>query len=139
VVGIEADPATAASAAPAVRPWPTASVVDANFQADSHRYDFVSMVAVLHHLPLLAGIKAARWAVSPGGRPVILGVYREEPTDALFSIVSLALNQIIGLLRHPPPSAQLPHNMSAPAVPATEISCRSLEAGLSGVKVRRSG
>lgn len=141
VVGMEADSGTAALAAVAVLPWPTASVVNANFPADSHRYDFVSMIAVLHHLPLHAGIKAARGAVAPGGRLVIVGVYREEPTDALFTIISLVLNPIIGLLRHPRPSSQLPSNMSAPAVPATDSYQQiknALEAELPGVKVRRT-
>jgi SAM-dependent methyltransferase len=139
-VGIEADPATAALAEAAVLPWPAATVVNASFPVDSHRYDFVSMVAVLHHFPLVAGIQAARRAVAPGGRLVIVGVYREEPTDALFSITSLVLNPIIGLLRHPWPSAQLPPNMSAPAVPATDAYSRiknALQAGLPGAKVHR--
>jgi SAM-dependent methyltransferase len=101
VVGIEADSATAALAAAAVLPWPTAAVVNASSPADSQRYDFVSMVAALHHLPLLAGIEAARATVGPGGRLVIVGVYREERTDVLLSVISLVLNPIIGLMRHP--------------------------------------
>lgn len=141
VVGIEADPGTAALAEEAVLPWPGATVVNADFPVDSHRYDFVSMVAVLHHLPLVPGIEAARGAVSPGGRLVIVGVYREEPSDALFSIASLLLNPIIGLLRQPRPAPRLPPNMSAPAVPAADAWQRirsALEAGLPGVKVHRA-
>lgn len=138
---MEADPETAALAAAAVLPWPTACVVNATFPADSRRYDFVSMVAVLHHLPLVAGIRGARGAVAPGGRLVIVGVYREEPSDALFSIISLVLNPIIGLLRHPRTAAQLPPNMLAPAVPATDayrLIKNALETELPGVKVHRT-
>lgn len=141
VVGVEADPETAARAATAVLPWPTVSVVNANFPADSHLYDFVSMVAMLHHLPLVEGIKAARDAVAPGGRLVIVGVYREEATDAPFSIVSLALNPLIGLLRHPRPSSGLPHNMCVPTVQATDSYRQikeALRAELHGVKVHRT-
>lgn len=141
VVGVEADPASAALAAAAVRAWPTASVVNASFPANTHRYDFVSMVAVLHHLPLIAGIEAARAAVAPGGRLIIVGLYREEPTDALFSISSVVLNPIVGLLKHPRPSAQLPQSMSAPTVPATDSYRRikeALEASLPGVAVHRT-
>ena len=98
------------------------------------------MVAVLHHLPLGRGIEAAGAAVAPGGRLVIVGVYREERRDALFSIISLVLNPIIGLVRHPRRAARLPANMAAPAVPATD-SYRQirevLHAALPGVKVRR--
>lgn len=140
VVGIEADPTTAALAASAVRRWPSAIVVNASFPAGPERYDFVSMVAVLHHLPLGMGIEAARAAVEPGGRLVIVGVYREEPRDALFSVISLLLNPIIGLLRHPQRAGRLPPGMSAPAVPATETYEQirnALQAVLPGLKIRR--
>lgn len=141
VVGMEADPETAALAAAAVLPWPTAAVVNARFPDEFHPYDFVSMVAVLHHLPLVEGIKAARVAVAPGGRVVIVGVYREEPADAAFSIISLVLNPIIGLLRHPLPSTRIPQNMSAPALRATDSYQqikKALKAELPGAKVHRT-
>ncbi|MBU4188858.1 MAG: class I SAM-dependent methyltransferase [Actinobacteria bacterium] len=141
VVGVEAHPETAARAAAAVLPWPTVTVVNAPFPADSHLYDFVSMVAVLHHLPLVGGIKAARAAVAPGGRLVIVGVYREEAADAPFSFISLALNPLIGLLRHPQPSVRLPQGMSAPTASATDCYQQikeALKAELPGVKVHRT-
>lgn len=141
VVGIEADPETAAVAAAALAPWPNATVINASFPADSHPYDFVSMVAVLHHLPLVEGAKAARAAVAPGGRLVIVGVYREEPTDAPFSIISLVLNPIIGVLRHPLPSTRVPQHVSAPAVPATDSYQQikeALKAELPAVRIHRT-
>lgn len=141
VVGIEADPDTAGRAAAAVLQWPAATVVNANFPADSRIYDFVSMVAVLHHLPLKEGVQAARAAVAPGGRLVIVGVYREEASDALLSIISLALNPLIGILLHPRPASQLPPAMSAPTAQATD-SYRDIRTALSaelpGVKVHRT-
>ena len=121
VVGIEADPATAALASAAVRTLPNASVVAASFpSADGRRYDFVSMVAVLHHLPLREGIDAVRGAVAPGGRLVIVGVYREERSDAALSIVSLVLNPIVGMISHPRRAVTLPANMAAPVAPAAD-------------------
>jgi len=140
VVGMEADPATAALAASAVSPWPGATVINSAFPDDSQCYDFVSMVAVLHHLPLGPGIDAARAAVAPGGRLVIVGVYREERRDALFSIISLVLNPIIGLVRHPRRAARMPQNMAAPTVPATDSFRQvrdALHTALPGVTVRR--
>jgi SAM-dependent methyltransferase len=141
VLGVEADPATAERAAAAVRTLPGASVVNASFPlADGRRYDFVSMVAVLHHLPLLQGIEAVRDAVAPGGRLVIVGAYREEPSDAAFSVVSLLINPIIGLIRHPRRADALPDNMNAPAIPASESYREirdALRAALPGVRVRR--
>lgn len=141
VVGVESDRRAAAQAAAAVLPWPAASVVNASFPADSFRYDFVSMVAVLHHLPLVAGIESARNAVAPGGRLVIVGVYREGRADALFSIISLVLNPVVGLLRQPRPTTHLPQSMSAPALPAVD-SYRTIKeallAGLPEVRVHRA-
>ena len=140
VVGMKADPATAALATSAVSRWSSATVINAAFPADSQRYGFVSMVAVLHPLPLRGGIDAARAAVAPGRRLVIVGVYREERTDALFSIISFVLNPIIGLERSSSRAARLPENMAAPAVPATDSYRQireALHATLPGVKVRR--
>lgn len=141
VVGIEADPATAELAAAAVRSLPAASVVNASFPvADGQRYDFVSMVAVLHHLPLQDALEAVRGAVAPGGRLAIVGVYREERSDAALSVVSLLLNPIVGLVRHPRRARELPENMTAPAVPAAESYREirdALHAALPGIGVRR--
>jgi SAM-dependent methyltransferase len=141
VVGVEADAATAALAAETVRTLPGASVVHAAFPLeDGRRYDFVSMVAVLHHLPLREGIEAVRDVVAPGGRLAIVGVHREERSDAAFSIASLLLNPVIGLLKHPRRADALPVNMSAPTAPASDLyrDIRdALRAALPGVRVRR--
>ncbi|MFI2754464.1 class I SAM-dependent methyltransferase [Cellulomonas sp. P22] len=140
VVGIEAAPATAARAVSAVSSMPAATVVTGTFPADAERYDFVSMVAVLHHLPLSEGLDAARAAVAPGGRLVIVGLYREERTDTLLSTVSLVLNPIVGLVRHPRRAAGQPENMTAPTAPASDSYRQikeALRAALPGVRVRR--
>jgi len=141
VVGIEADPATAAQAAAAVASMPSASVVRATFPVgDGRKYDFVSMVAVLHHLPLVSGIAAVRDAVAPGGRLAIVGLYREEPNDALYSLASLLLNPLVGIVVHPRPSVRLPSNMCAPTAEATDTYRairEALRARLPGVRVHR--
>ena len=140
-VGIEADAVTAGLAAAAVATFPAATVVNARFPvADGRRYDFVSMVAVLHHLPLADGIAAVREVVAPGGRLVIVGVYREARADALFSVISLLLNPLIGMILHPRPADRTLEQLRAPAMPASEPyrEIRSaLRAALPGVRVRR--
>jgi SAM-dependent methyltransferase len=141
VVGVEADAATAERAAALVRTLLSASVVNARFPLDDGRtYDFVSAVAVLHHLPLHEGIRAVHEVVAPGGRLAIVGVYREERSDAPFSLASLLLNPLIGLIRHPRRVDALPDNMNAPAVPASDSYREirdALRAALPGVRVRR--
>lgn len=141
VVGIEADCGMAALATEAVVQWPNVEVINESFPAYSTGYDFVSMVAVLHHLPLHTGIEAARAAVAPGGRLVIVGLYREQAADTLLSVISLVLNPIVGLVRHPTRAQRSPANMAAPAVAARETFEQikeALRAGLPGVTVYRA-
>lgn len=140
-VGIEADPVTAELAAAAVRSLPAASVVNAAFPLeDGRRFDFVSIVAALHHLPLRDGVDAVRDVVAPGGRLVIVGVYREERSDAAFSALSLVLNPLIGFVRHPRRAAALPAHMTAPILPASDSYRQirdALRSALPGVRIRR--
>lgn len=140
-VGIEADPDSAARAAHAVRSLPGARVVVDRFPlADGCRYDFVAMVAVLHHLPLLTGIEAVRGAVAPGGRLAIVGVYREERSDVWLSLASALLNPVVGFVRHPRRATGTPEHMTAPTAPASDSYAEIVEAlsqALPGVHVRR--
>jgi SAM-dependent methyltransferase len=140
-VGIEANPASAGRAAQAVRSLPGAQVVVERFPlADGRSYDFVALVAVLHHLPLLAGIEAVRSAVAPGGRLAIVGLYREEPSDAWLSLASVLLNPVLGLVRHPRRATATPEHMTAPTAPASDSYAEiagALSEALPGVRVRR--
>lgn len=77
-------------------------------------YDLIVFVASLHHMPLRQALRQARAALRPGGRLVIVGVAREQPGDAVRSLVSVLLNPIIGLLRHPRRGSGLPEHMWAP-------------------------
>jgi hypothetical protein len=139
---MEADPATAKRATELIQKLPNAKVVCSAFPtAEPCRYGFVSMVAVLHHLSLEVGIRAAREAVSPGGRWVIVGCYREESRlDFLLGYVSLVLNPLIGLVLHPRRSSTVPINMTAPVATPTDSFEQirdALRAALPGVSVRR--
>ena len=141
VVGVEADPATADAARRATRELPSVSVMEAEFPVDDRRYDFVSMVAVLHHLPLAQGVAAARAAVAPGGRLVIVGVSREEGrVDLALSLVSVVLNPVVGMLKHPRRAESVPVGMTAPTAPASESfdQIRAvMRERLPGVRLRR--
>lgn len=142
VTGMEADPATAKRAAESIERLPNANVVSSAFPTTGlGRYGFVSMVAVLHHLPLEVGIRAARKVVSPGGRLVIVGCYRQEShVDLLLAYVSLLLNPLVGLVVHPRRASTMPANMTAPVATPTDSYGQirdALRVALPGVSVRR--
>jgi SAM-dependent methyltransferase len=142
VVGVEADPATADAARSATRWLPNVRVVDGAFPIDDQRSDFVSLVAVLHHLPLQQGVAAARAAVAPGGRLVIVGVSREEDrVDMALSLVSVILNPVIGMMKHPRRAQAMPAEMTAPTAAASDTYSEIREVMreiLPGVRMRRS-
>lgn len=140
--GLEADKTTADLAAAATAHLPAVRIEHASFpQPLGRRFDLVSMVAVLHHLPLTEGVRAARQAVAPGGRLVVVGTYRETSSDWLLSLLSLALNPLIGLVLHPRPVRRLPQHMTAPIATATDSYwdiAAVFRAELPGVSIHRA-
>jgi len=121
VVGIEPDPEAAAIASDR---FPSSSVVRIEqrpfIDEAPRQYDLIVFVASLHHMPLHATLHEARTALRPRGRIVIVGLARETPSDRWRSLVSLALNPVIGLLRHPRRADAHPQNMQAPTSEPTE-------------------
>jgi SAM-dependent methyltransferase len=145
VTGLEADPATARRAAEAVRHLEHARVVDDTFPSRAVApADVVSMVAVLHHLPLCEGVSAARDSVAPGGRLLVVGCYLDyldtTPTGVALALLSSALNPLVGLVLHPRRARGHPEHMTAPVAPATSSWAEVrdvLRAELPGVRLRR--
>lgn len=143
VVGIEQDDRTAARARVTVAKVDNATVLEAPFDPaafDQESFDLVTFVAVLHHLPLGQSLKAARSLLRPGGRLVLVGIAREVSADLPWSVASMLLNPVVGLIRHPHRAAEVPASMTAPTLEATEtfdqIAQVAREA-LPGVKMRR--
>lgn len=141
VTGIEPDKKSAKLATEAVAAVPTARIIQASFPADDGtRYDLVSMVAVLHHLPLTAGIRSLRKFLAPSGRLIIVGMYRETPTEMPLSVLSVVLNSVVGLIKHPRKTASPLEHMTAPTVEPIETFQHikaTMEAELPGVVIRR--
>jgi SAM-dependent methyltransferase len=103
-------------------------------------WDLVTMVAVLHHLPLAETLTAVRSMIKPGGRLVVVGLARETRADAPWSAVSVLLNPLMGLILHPRADGVMPAGMTAPARDPhqtldeiTDIAGRILP----GVRIRR--
>ncbi|WP_280398911.1 class I SAM-dependent methyltransferase [Nocardia carnea] len=123
VTGLEPDTATARAAAERFVGDPTVRIVHADFAArDPHRrWDAVTLVAVLHHLPLVPVLRELRGCLAPGGRLVIVGCYREAgPADALAAVPAVVANPIMGMIKHPARATGLPAHMRAPTADPQE-------------------
>ncbi|TNM61116.1 methyltransferase domain-containing protein [Streptomyces sp. NP160] len=141
VTGVEPDERCADLAASATAALPNVEVRHAPFEALPERsVDLLTFVASLHHLPLEPTLAAARVALRPGGRLVVVGCYRDTRADRYHSWVSVALNPLVGLVRHPRTATEHPAHMTAPtreaAEPYVEIAA-ALRTQLPGVRVRR--
>ena len=141
VRGMEPDLPTAATAAARFSGSGSVRIEQREFQdEDGSQYDFIVFVASLHHMPLTPALEQARQSLRLGGRIVIVGVARETKADTFYSLASLALNPVFGLLRHPRRADQPPANMKAPTTAATdsydEIR-RAIQEVLPGTRMRR--
>lgn len=141
VVGIEPDPDTAAAASLRLSNATTIRVEERRFGAEPREScDLVVFVASLHHMAMEEALRVAGSSLRPGGRLVIVGVAKESPGDAVHSWVSLLLNPVIGLLRHPARATGVPAHMRAPtAEPSesfSEIRALAREV-LPGIRMRR--
>lgn len=140
VVGIERDAATAELAAQRLVRT-DATIIHRSFGNEPpHAYDLVTFVASLHHMPLRRTLEAARDALRPRGRLVIVGIARESSRDALRSTTSAALNPFVGLIRHPGRAVAPPVHMNAPTAEPRLTFEEILETAadvLPGVRMRR--
>ena len=104
-------------------------------------FDAITLVAVLHHLPLESTLGRLRGMLSPGGCLVIVGCYREDTiADRVFSLCALVLNPIVGILKHRKVADKLPTGMTAPAAAPAETLGeikRAAQAQLPGCRIRR--
>ncbi|WP_017586407.1 class I SAM-dependent methyltransferase [Nocardiopsis ganjiahuensis] len=143
VEGLEPDPDTAAIAAARFAHTPGVTITRVRFEDRDHsrRWEAITLVAVLHHLPLEPTLRELREALAPGGRLVVVGCHRDEgPADHLTGLVSLLLNPLVGLLRHPAPATGPPPHMRAPTAEPTQTLARVRAAAtreLPGARVRR--
>jgi SAM-dependent methyltransferase len=98
----------------------TFSVADALSYDEGGRYDAITCVAVLHHLPLTETLSRFREQLAPGGTLVIVGLTREDTRVQTFlGLVSVPLNLIIGWAKNRGRTAPgLPVAMTAPTRPA---------------------
>lgn len=123
VTGAEPDPAVGTIAEDRFRNHSKIRIEKVPFQRITGEYDLISMVAVLHHLPLSPTLQAVARMLRPGGRLVVVGIARDDRRGGALSTASMLLNPLVGLLRHPRHSFEMPLSMTAPtAAPTLTIS-----------------
>ncbi|MFI6739098.1 class I SAM-dependent methyltransferase [Nonomuraea sp. NPDC050451] len=143
VTGLEPDPATARVAAERFAGDPAVTIVQTDFAGrdQRRRWDAVTLVAVLHHLPLVPTLRDLRGCLAPGGRLVVVGCYREAgPADLLAALPAMVANPIMGLVKHPARADVPPLHMTAPTAEAQETLADIRAAAaqeLPGARVRR--
>ncbi|ANZ35078.1 hypothetical protein BBK82_02330 [Lentzea guizhouensis] len=111
------------------------------FTRELGRFDVVTSEASLHHLPLREGLTRLKELTKPGGRLVVVGLYRlATPADVAMELVTLPANALVGLVKwltgqrtgsHDP---EMPVVWTAPAL--AEIRAAASEI-TPGARVRR--
>ena len=143
VTGLEPDPVTARAAVERFAADPTVTIVEGDFggRDRERRWDAVTLVAVLHHLPLVPTLRELRDCLVPGGRLVVVGCCREDsPVRLLAELPAVLANPVIGLIKHPARADdRLPH-LSAPTADPKETLADVRAAAareLPGARIRR--
>ncbi|MFH9740141.1 class I SAM-dependent methyltransferase [Streptomyces roseolus] len=143
VTGLEPDPRMARAAAERFADDPAVTIVEAGFAGRDPRwrFDAITLVAVLHHLPLVPTLRELRGCLAPGGRLVIVGCYQAAGGVDLFaSLLSVLLNPVMGLVKHPSRATTSPLHMAAPTADPQETlgDIRAAAAQeLPGARIRR--
>jgi SAM-dependent methyltransferase len=143
VQGVDADAAMAAVSAERFAGDPSVSVRHARFEEVGGTFDAITMVAVLHHLPLEAALRHAAELLEPGSRLLVVGLARVQTlTDLAWDLPSSLLNPLVGMVKHPQP-VTAPVDDGGPVMPMrdptetfTEISRLAHEV-LPGARIRR--
>jgi SAM-dependent methyltransferase len=100
VDAIDRSPATLALARERSRSVVNVSYVDADlfdFEPHPSGYDFISLIAVIHHMDFDAAADRLRSLLAPGGVLAVLGIAREDTiTEYARSSVRFVLNAVVG-------------------------------------------
>jgi SAM-dependent methyltransferase len=107
----------------------------------ANRFDLITMVAVLHHLPLAPTLDQVRQLLAPGGRLLVVGLARADSArDLAVDLTSAVANPIVGLVKHPQavrgPCETPPFPVRDPGESFDDIR-RLAESALPGARIRR--
>lgn len=98
VAAIDPDPRAIAAGRRAAASYPNLTFHCAPFEEHtlpSAHYDFVSIIATLHHMALASTLESMKRLLKPNGTLTILGLYREETVaDHLWSMAAIPIHNI---------------------------------------------
>ncbi|MDR7382940.1 class I SAM-dependent methyltransferase [Promicromonospora iranensis] len=122
VLGVDADATMAAVSTERFAGDPRVSVRHARFEEVDGTFDTITLVAVLHHLPLETALRHAAELLEPGGRLLVVGLARAESlTDLAWDVPSSLLNPLVGMTRHPQPVTE-PVDDGGPGMPMRDAA-----------------
>jgi SAM-dependent methyltransferase len=81
---------------------PSIEYIEGDFlthQFGEARFDFVSMVASIHHMSLAAALEKASGLLRPEGVLAVLGVFRERRADLPYSAAAVPINAYLAVRR----------------------------------------
>jgi SAM-dependent methyltransferase len=141
VDGVDLDPEMARAAAERHAKCDHVRVRRASFDEVAGNYDLISMIAVLHHMPLSEGLVHARGLLRPGGRLLVVGLARPQTVrDWLWDVSSALANPVVGVVKHRRPDRrprqQPPFPVKDPALSFDEIKAEASDL-ISGARMRR--
>ncbi|MFB7935755.1 class I SAM-dependent methyltransferase [Streptomyces sp. NPDC056049] len=143
VRGIDSDPVITARArelTPAASPV-TFTVADGLNGIPAGRYDVITCVATLHHLPFADALVVFRRHLAPGGTLIVVGLSRAQSAgDHLLGAVAVPVNAAMGWLKNGGRRAARPDAMTArtrPAETAFSEIAREARVALPGARLRR--
>ncbi|MEU4387224.1 class I SAM-dependent methyltransferase [Promicromonospora sp. NPDC023805] len=120
VLGVDAAAAMAAVSAERFAGGPSVSVRHARFEEVDGAFDTITMIAVLHHMPLEAALRHASELLAPGGRLLVVGLARAESlADFVWDVPSSLLNPQVGMVKHPQPVTK-PVDDAGPPLPVRD-------------------
>ncbi|PUB24031.1 methyltransferase family protein [Promicromonospora sp. AC04] len=120
VLGVDADAAMAAVSKERFADDPAVTVHHARFEEVDGTFDAITMIAVLHHLPLGSALRHASELLEPGGRLLVVGLARANSlADLAWDIPSSVLNPLVGMIKHPQP-VTVPVDDVGPAMPVRD-------------------
>ncbi|GAA0301574.1 class I SAM-dependent methyltransferase [Streptomyces polychromogenes] len=143
VRGVDVDPGMVERARELTAPAApvTFTVGDARKELPPGRYDVVTCVATVHHMPFGDALARFRRHLAPGGRLVVVGLYRRRSwTDRLIDTAAIPANVAMAWIKNKGRHAPRPAAMTAPTRPAemtfAEI-VREARRALPGARLRR--
>ena len=81
---------------------PSIEYIEGDFlthQFGGARFDFISMVASIHHMSFAAALERASGHLRPGGVLAVLGVFRERRADLPYSAAAVPINAFLAARR----------------------------------------